>query len=231
MRISTQGFQTQWLDDIYARQTEVARVQKQVSTGRSFNTAAENPSGASQSITLQQGIDRIANYAANAEAAQRRLGLEENALATVGDSLTRLRELAVEAGNGNLPQESRDAIASEAGQILQALVATANSQDGEGRYLFAGNRTTTAPFVQGSAGVQYNGDQGARVQRIGENRTVQENDPGSGVFLAIPSGNGTFSVAANPANTGAAFYATASVASLPAWVPGNYTINFSGPAA
>jgi flagellar hook-associated protein 3 FlgL len=231
MRISTQGFQTQWLDDIYARQTAVAKVQKQVSTGRSFSSAAENPSGASQSVTLQQGIDRITNYAANAEAAQRRLGLEENALSTVEDSLTRLRELAVEAGNGNLPQESRDAIASEAGQILQGLVATANSQDGEGRYLFAGNRTATAPFVQGSSGVQYNGDQGVRVQRIGENRTVQENDPGSNVFLAVPSGNGTFSVAANPANTGTAFYADASVASPAAWVPGNYQISFSGPAA
>jgi flagellar hook-associated protein 3 FlgL len=231
MRISTQSFQTQWLDDIYARQTEVARVQKQVSTGRNFSSAAEDPSAASQSVTLQQGIDRLTNFAANAETARRRLSLEENALTKFGDSLTRVRELAVQAGSGNLNQESRAAIAGELNQILQGLIDTANSQDGEGRYLFGGNQTNSTPFVSGSAGVQYNGDQGVRVQRIGDSRTVQENDPGSEVFQAVANGNGTFAVAANSANLGNAYYANASITSLATWVPGNYTVSFSNPTS
>lgn len=231
MRVSTQGTQNQWLDDIYARQSEIVRLQTQVATGRSFSTAGEDPARASQAVTLQQGLDRIANYSANAEAAQRRLNLEENALSTFGDSLTRLRELAVQAGDGNLSPESRAAIASEASQLLQGLLDTANAQDGEGRFLFGGTRTTATPFVQGSAGIQYNGDQGIRVQRIGDSRTVQENDSGSDVFLAIGNGNGTFSVGANAGNQGSASVANSSVVSPGAWVPGNYSITFSGSAA
>ncbi len=231
MRISSRTLQLQWLADVYRRQAEVARVQKQVSTGLRINTAADDPAGASQAITLRQGLDRLENFAANAESVRRRLALEENALDSFGDSLGRVRELVVQAGGGIQTNETRAAIAAEMRELLANMINVANSQDGEGRYLFAGNEVTAAPVTIAGGTAVYNGDAGIRVQRIGDSRVIRENDPGSEVFFAIRDGNGTFSVSSAPGNLGTAFFSSALLTDASAWVSDSYTISFTAPDA
>lgn len=226
MRISSNTFQLQWLNSISRQQTELARAQQQVSTGKRINTAADDPAGAAQSLLLQQGLDRLENYATNAETARRRLSLEESSLAQASDALNRVRELALQAANATQTPETRQAIAAEARELLNSLVNVANAQDGEGRYVFAGNKVQVRPFVQAGA-VQYAGDDGVRFQRVDDARTVQEGDPGSAVFMQVAAGNGTYRVSAAPANQGTAFFTAATVANANAWVPGNYTVEFT----
>jgi len=226
MRISSKTFELQWLNALRRQQAGLATVQQQVSTGKRINTAADDPAGAAQSLLLEQGLDRLANYRANAETARRRLSLEESALAEAGDALNRVRELALQAANATQTVESRRAIAAEAEELLTGLVNIANAQDGEGRYLFAGNKVQVRPFVAGST-VQYAGDGGIRAQRVDDARTVQEGDPGSAVFMQVAAGNGTYVVEANPANQGTAFFTAATVSNAAAWVPGNYTVVFT----
>lgn len=228
MRISSSVYQLQWLASIQRQQQELADNQSQVSSGKRINTAADDPAGTAQAILLQQGLDRLANYASNGQTAQRRLGLEENSLSQVTDTLNRVRELAVQAGTGVQTADSRSAIVAEAAELLKGLVNTANAQDGEGRYLFAGNQVNARPFVQ-SGTVQYAGDNGARSQRVADARTVQEGDPGSAVFMQIPAANGSYSIAAGPGNQGSASWSSATVASGQAFVPGNYTVTFTSP--
>ena len=229
MRVSTRSFQLQWLTSFNQRQFELAEIQRQVSTGRRVATAADDPAGAAQMILLQQGLDRIENYRANAETARRRLSLEEDALDKVTSHLSRVRELAIQAGGAVQTQESRAALADEARELLAGLVDIANAQDGEGRYLFAGNRVKTQPFTVSGGLVSYSGDTGVRSQRIGDNRTIAEGHPGSEVFQAIRNGNGTFSVAVGGGNSGTAYYKSASLVDVAAWVPDAYTITFTAP--
>lgn len=227
MRISTKSLQLQWLADVYRRQAELARIQKQVSSGKRISTAADDPAGASQIVSLRQGLDRLENYGANAEAARRRLALEENALDKFGDAVTRVRELAVESGGGIQSNETRTAIATEMRELMASMVDIANSQDGEGRYLFAGNDVKNQPVTLVNNVANYNGDDGARVQRIGDSRTIREGDPGSEVFFSIRNGNGTYSVQDSASNQGTAFFTAANVTDSTAWVPDNYTITFT----
>ena len=227
MRISTKSLQLQWLADVYRRQAELARIQKQVSSGKRISTAADDPAGASQIVSLRQGLDRLENYGANAEAARRRLALEENALDKFGDAVTRVRELAVESGGGIQSNETRTAIATEMRELMASMVDIANSQDGEGRYLFAGNDVKNQPVTLVNNVANYNGDDGARVQRIGDSRTIREGDPGSEVFFSIRNGNGTYSVQDSASNQGTAFFTAANVTDSAAWVPDNYTITFT----
>ena len=161
MRISSSSYQLQWLAAIRRQQADLAEIQNQVTTGKRINTAGDDPAGAAQGLLLQQGIDRLENYGANAETARRRLSLEEGALAQATDALNRVRELAIQAASGAQTPESRSAIAAEAAELLTGLLNTANSQDGEERYLFAGNIVQTRPFVL-SGSVQYAGDPGSR---------------------------------------------------------------------
>jgi len=231
MRISTKTYQLMWLNGFNQRQSEVADIQQQVSTGRRISTAADDPAGAAQTVLLQQSLDRMQTYTVNADTARRRLSLEENALSGATDALNRVRELVIQAGGASMTPESQAALAAEAREMLKSLVTLANSQDGEGRYLFAGNRVQTQPFTLSGDTVYYNGDDGIRSQRIGEDLTVAEGDAGSKVFGTIRSGNGTFSAEALPANSGTGIISSATVANPGAWVPDEYSIGFLSPDA
>jgi flagellar hook-associated protein 3 FlgL len=229
MRVSTKSLQLQWLADVYRRQAEIARVQKQVTSGLRISTASDDPAGAGQVVSLNQGLDRLGNYGANAEAARRRLALEENALDKFGDALARVRELTVQAGGGIQTPDTRAAIATEIRELLASMVDIANSQDGEGRYLFGGNEPRGEPVTVAGDVVTYNGDDGTRLQRIGDSRTIREGDPGSEVFFAIRNGNGTFYVQDAAGNGGTGVFAAATVTDAAAWVPDDYAITFTAP--
>ena len=226
MRISSNVYQLQWLASIRRQQAELADTQRQVSSGKRINTAADDPAGAAQGILLQQGLDRLENFGSNAETARRRLGLEESSLSQSSDALNRVRELAIQAASGIQTRESRSAIAAEATELLTGLLNTANAQDGEGRYLFAGNLVQSRPFVL-TGGVTYAGDTGTRSQRVADARTVQEGDPGSAVFVQIPAGNGTYTVAGNTATQGTASWSSATVTNGIPFVAGTYTLEFT----
>ncbi len=226
MRIASNVYQLQWLSAIRRQQAELAEIQGQVSSGKRISTAADDPAGAAQGLLLQQGLDRLENFGTNAETARRRLSLEEDSLAGATDTLNRIRELSIQAANGTQTNESRAAIAAEAKELLTGLLNIANAQDGEGRYLFAGNLVQTRPFVQ-SGGVQYAGDTGVRSQRVADARTVQENDAGSAVFMQIASGNGAYTITPAAGNAGTASWTSAEVASGTGFINGTYTLQFT----
>jgi len=227
MRVSTKTFQLQWLNGFNERQVELLDIQRQVSTGRRLATAADDPAGAAQVVLLEQGLARLDNYSANAETARRRLSLTEGALDDTTNILNRVRELAVQAGGGTQTPESRASIANEARELLRNLLDVANSQDGEGRYLFGGNRVKAMPFAASGSTFSYQGDAGGSAQRIGDNRVIEEGLPGSQVFAAIRNGNGLFSVSVDAANTGTGTFDEPFVVDAGAWVPDTYTIRFT----
>lgn len=231
MRISSRTLQLQWLADVYRRQAEIARVQKQVTSGLRINTAGDDPAGAGQVVSLNQGLSRLENFGANGEAARRRLSLEENALDHFGDALARVRELAVESGGGIQTTDTRRAIATEVRELYASMVDIANSQDGEGRYLFGGNEVNGEPVTVSNGVATYNGDDGSRLQRIGDGRTIREGDAGVDVFFSIRNGNGTYFVQDGAGNQGTAFFKSATVTDTAAWVPDDYTITFVSPTA
>lgn len=231
MRVSSKSIQVQWLADVYRRQAAMARIQKQVSSGLRINTAGDDPGGASQVVSLKQGLGRLENFQASGEALRRRLSLEEGALTNVQDALVRVRELAVEAGGGVQTNDTRRAIAAEIRELLSGMVDSANSQDGEGRYLFGGNAVTGQPVTLAGGTAVYNGDDGVRLQRVGENRSLREGDAGSDVFFRIRGGNGTYSVAGNTANQGTAFFTAATITDAASWVADDYSIQFTGPGS
>jgi flagellar hook-associated protein 3 FlgL len=226
MRIASNVYQMQWLSSIQRKQTELAAIQHQTSTGKRVSTAADDPAGAAQALLLQQGLDRMINFKSNAETASRRLSLEEVALSQGSDALSRIRELAIQAANATQTRESRSAMVAEVRELLTGLYDTANTQDGQGNYLFAGNQVQSRPFVPGTP-VQYNGDSGMRSQRIGDTRTVQEGDSGAAVFMQVPAGNGTYTVTGNVSNQGSTYWTSATVSNASAWVADTYAVTFT----
>jgi flagellar hook-associated protein 3 FlgL len=80
-----------------------------------------------------------------------------------------------------------------------------------------------------ATGASYAGDQGQRQMQIAAGQTVASGDNGDTVFNQIKTGNGTFSIAANPANTGSGLIGATTVSNPALYTGGSYAINFTAP--
>lgn len=227
-RVSTVGMYSQALTAMLARQADVARTQLQLSSNSKLLSAADDPVGAGMAVMLDRASAELDRYQSNAGSVGNRLNLEETALASVGDRLARIRTLALQASNDTQSTDSRNAIVAELKQEYSGLIADANSGDGTGRYLFAGSQDGSAPFAQGSGGVNYSGDQVQRSVDVSSSVAVGDTDPGSEVFQRIRTGNGTFAARAAAGNAGAATITASSVTNPASWTGSSYNVTFDG---
>lgn len=230
MRVSTRGSYEQALRMMQQLQSALDRTQQQISTGKRLLTPSEDPIAASRGITIRESLARLEQFDRNSTMAANRLGDEENALTSVNDTLQRVRELALQANNATQSGETRHLIAIEMRQHLEQLVQLANQQDGNGRYLFSGNRDTTTPVSRAGDTFIYNGDQGQRLVQIGEGRQIADGDSGDDVFFRVRNGNGDFQVVPG-SNSGSAVAGASSVTDPAAWDFGTYTVRFPDPAS
>jgi flagellar hook-associated protein 3 FlgL len=228
MRVSTADFYRQNIDAIQRQQSNVLRVQNQLSSGKKLLTASDDPTGAAHGLSLDQALSANGRYTDNTQLATERLGFEENALSAVNDSLNSVRERVLQGNGGTLGDSDRQSLAQDLRQSLLQIINYANTPDAEGRYIFAGSNDSAAPFSVAASGTTYTGDDVVRHLQIGPQRFVQTGDSGSDIFLRIKSGNGTFSLAASAANTGTATIASSKLSNAAAYDGGTYTVSFNG---
>src|SRR5579871_3222734 len=204
MRISTVTFQQDALNQMQQLQADMSKTQNQLSTGKSVQTAADNPAAMTQVDQLNDQLSASQQYVANGESATANLQLEEQAMSDATNTLQSVRDLAVQANNSSLNASDRANLATQIAQQLQDLVAIGNRVDSNGNYLFAGDASGTQPFAQGNGGVTYSGSGSVSQVQIGASQRISGGDTGATVFMNVPAGNGTFTTAIGSGNTGTA---------------------------
>lgn len=230
MRISTLQITNSALSNILAQQAQLAKTQGQVATGSRVQTPADDPIAAVHILELQRALEESVQFGKNADAANNRLVLEEQALQDLGALVQSVRERAVQGNNATVGSVDRRLIATEIRQRLGELVDIANRRDANGEFLFAGFATRTQPFAQTGSSVTYQGDQGSRLLQIGPNQRIGDSHSGYEVFLSTPEGNGTFVTAAAAGNTGTGVIAGGSVVNPAQYVADDYTLRFTSAA-
>jgi flagellar hook-associated protein 3 FlgL len=231
MRVTQNLEQTQFLASISSLESSINQTQNQISSNQQFTTASQNPTAAGSVNNYEQALAQSQQYGTNATSAQTNLNTEGNALTQVQSQLETLRSLALEANSGTLSNANRTAIATQAVQIQNSLLSLANTQNGNGEYIFGGFAAQTQPFTLTASGATYNGDQGQRQVQIAAGQTVADGDNGDAVFNQIKTGNGTFTVAANVGNTGTGIVGATTVSNAAAYDGGTYSINFTTPTS
>jgi flagellar hook-associated protein 3 FlgL len=228
MRISTPMFNQDAVNGILSEEQQLAQTQAQLASGKSINSPADNPVGEVQLLQLNTVNAQNQQYISNGQSANTNLTLEGQALSTSTTTLQSIRDLVVQANSGtNNASDLRD-IATQITQLESQLQATANSQNAQGQFLFAGFSSNTQPFVRGPTGaISYLGDSGTTSVAINGGTSVQTGDAGSSVFMNIPTGNGTFNTAATATNTGTGTIDGGTVQNAAAFIPQQYTITFT----
>ncbi len=238
MRISTSQFYTASLAGMLNQQATIGNLSQQLATGNRLTNPADYPVDSAQVVGLAGQLNRLASYQQNGQNAQNALQLESSTLQSAGTLLNQVRSLALQMNNATVSSQDLNNAASAMGGYLQQLLQYANTQDGQGNYLFAGSKNQTQPFsLLPNGQVQYSGDGAQNQVTIGSSLQTAVSDPGNAVFMDIPAGNGSYTVAASGANTGGAVAGPGSVAnaSLAQQVlvvdQTQYQISFSGSAA
>jgi flagellar hook-associated protein 3 FlgL len=227
MRVTQNLNQLNFISAMTTLESNLSQTQNQIATNLSFTTPSQNPVAAGAVNQYTQALSQSQQYDTNANSAQGRLSIEDNALSQVQSALQSLRDLALQANSGSQSDQNRAAIATQATQIQSTLVSLANTQDGNGEYIFGGFATQTQPFALSATGATYSGDQGQRQVQIAAGQTIPVGDNGAAVFGNIKTGNGTFTATAGAGNTGGGVLGATTVTNLAAYDGKPFSIKFA----
>ncbi len=183
-------------------QAENSHTQQQIASGRRVLTPSDDPIAATRIVQVQEELALNEQYQKNINSVNNHLAAEEQQIETATNTLIRIRELTIQAGDGALNFENRKTIATELRQNLDHLVSVANSRNADGDYIFAGYQSAQQPFVQTADGnVSYSGDEGQRFVKVSATTTLAVNDGGKALFMDVASANNTFTTQSHPANS------------------------------
>lgn len=191
MRLSTNMIFNQQVRGISDSQASWLKVGEQLSSGRRVNNPSDDPIAASRSVVVAQSQAQSSQYALARTFANQGLSMEENTLTSVTSTIQDAQTLIVYGSTGTLSDDDRGSIATQLEGLRSQLLNLANSKDGNGRYIFAGYKTDSAPFADnGSGAVSYVGGTDAITQKVDTSRTMTVGHTGDDIFMSI-TGNAT----------------------------------------
>lgn len=201
-RISTATFFNSMSKTTVEQESSMYAIQKQLSTGKKINQPSDDPLGAAQLSIIKDQLAQNGVYKNSIASAQS--GIQGSSSA-VGDALGALQntfQLAIQARNGAYSPSDLKNIGATLRGILGQLVQTANAQDGQGNYLFAGSQTQTQPFQFNGTNYAYSGDQTVAFARTGSATLTQTSWTGVNLFAGAFNGDGVVQATASAANAG-----------------------------
>lgn len=129
--------------NIFNNQTKILQKQatalSRISSGLKVNSAKDDPNAISQSERLRMQIRGLQISGRNAQDGVSMMQTAEGALGSINDSLQRIRELTVQAGNDTNSPEDKANIQTEINQMLKSIDDTANNMEFNGVKLLTNN--------------------------------------------------------------------------------------------
>jgi len=182
MRVTKSMLMNNILNNLHRSNSQIIKFQNQIASGKKINTPSDDPVGTGKALRLQTILRQNEKYIANSGEGIAWLDQTETALGEFTDILNEARELAIYGAGGTLPQESMDALAEKADQLLSHLILVGNTTYGD-RYIFAGQDTRVQPFTDSGAGVIYNGGTGSVQLEISWGVAMDINITGQTAFM------------------------------------------------
>jgi flagellar hook-associated protein 3 FlgL len=183
MRVTTGMAQRHVLTDLRRVQERLATAQDQVSSGKRIEKPSDDPLGAERAMRLNDQLESTSAYRTAVDESRSWLDATDTALKSLGDIVQRARELTLQAANGATTPAGRQSIKLEIDQLTEQAKTTLNGAF-DGRHLFSGTATDTAPYSTATADA-YQGDAAAVVRQIGPGVSVQVNITGDDVLSGL----------------------------------------------
>lgn len=203
MRISTGQMFQQNTNSILNKQSATNSIIAQIDSGKRVNTAGDDPVAAIGIDNLKQKNTLIDQFVKNIDYATSHIQQAESQLGQADTLVGSMKESVLRGINGSMTSAERQVIADDMRQSLEQLMSIANTKDESGNYIFAGNKTNSAPFAFDNNGdVVYSGDSGIRKSNVAAGVQVNTNVPGDAAFMNAPNAMGDYGVNYLPSQQG-----------------------------
>jgi flagellar hook-associated protein 3 FlgL len=164
---------------------KLGRAQEQIASGKRILRPSDDSVGTSFALSLRRRLGNVNSMQQAIESSMPFLQTAATSLEQGSQLLGEARAVIVQAVNGTLNQQNRDALADQLELVRSNLLDLANERSGE-RYLFAGTETGTRPFetvvVDGQERVVYRGNREEQKVLVGRDLEVSVNVDGEAVF-------------------------------------------------
>ncbi|MBB6177621.1 flagellar hook-associated protein 3 FlgL [Anoxybacillus tengchongensis] len=149
MRVTQMMLANNTLRNVSKSYDKLGTYQQQLATGKKIHRPSEDPVVAMKGMHYRTSLTEIEQFQRNLSEAYTWMENSESALNHTTNVLQRARELVVQAKNGTLGSEDRQAIAREIEQLKKDLVQVANTKVA-GKYIFNGTKIEQAPVTDGT---------------------------------------------------------------------------------
>lgn len=190
MRVTNIDFHRKSIDSILMLQNNIQRAELQLSQQTRLLNPSDDPVATSHIRAIESYLAEIESYDVNNVTAANQLGLIETTLGSVTNTLMRVNELQQQSMVGTLQPNDKKAIARELNELLNELMALANSQDPEGNYMFSGFQSSAPPYVNNNGEINYLGDAGQRQLQVGASNFVTISYTGEEIFDGLSNSSG-----------------------------------------
>jgi flagellar hook-associated protein 3 FlgL len=189
MTISTGLFFSKAVSLMTQNQTDLAKMQEKVSTGKEIVRASDGVDKALNIARLKAGIEKLEGFEDSLNLMSDRLRIEEGYVQSAADTLTEIKTLVIQAANASYSSADREVIGLQVEELVNEIKGLANGADASGNFLFAGTRTKTQPYQTDDAGIiRYVGDQVETRINLTDTRDSQVGRAGPDVFQSVFTG-------------------------------------------
>ncbi len=171
-------------------QSSEQQLTAELSSGVSVTSLGQNPVASGENVLLLNQIQQDDSFTQSSSLVTGQLQVADSSLGSVVSELTSAISLATSANNGTMNASDVRSVSNQISGILDEVTSLANTNY-QGQYIFAGGKTTTAPFSTSTgtspAVTSYNGDQDVNYLQTPNGQKIQLNVPGNQIFLGSGS--------------------------------------------
>lgn len=183
-RVSDQLRSSVALSTMTQTQAQLLDVENQISTGKRVNVASDDPGAAAVIQQLQKTLEQRSGYSTNLQNATSQLSEVDSTLGNLTDLLQQAQTIASQNVGTDVTADQRQSAAAVVQTLMDQAMSIGNTQF-EGSFIFGGDRSTTAPFVDKNGQIQFVGTGAVMQNSVDENLSLQININGAQVFNAL----------------------------------------------
>lgn len=188
MRISSLYNSNAMLAQLGSNGTQMAKLMEQLSTQKRVNVPSDDPVAASRLVQLNREQSAIKQYQSNISSLSGALSIQESHITAMNNQVQAVGDKLKLANNSSLSQKDLAGYGEELSSMLESLVASMNSKNENGSYLFSGTMTGNKTVELDENGQYvFGGNENSRDTIVANGVSITENTNISNAFSS--SGN------------------------------------------
>ncbi len=183
-RVTMQMQTSLLLNNINSNNSDLLKIQTQLTTGLKIARPSDDPAGASTIMHLDSFLEQQQQYISNINYAHDYIVSTDNALSQAVDLLSEAYAMALGTVGRSADEAESNAVVIE--QIMEQMISLGNTTS-RGSYIFGGQNSTTAPFAAYQNGVIFTGNVDDKETQVSKDNIVGFNVNGDNAFGALSS--------------------------------------------